>query len=277
MINLTEMQKKINHLLLLMSGLSGIYSCSLVPFFFIKYFYNKNKYNFYNLIILTFTNIIQIFLILKSKINNTIVDSSLSFELNSDLFVNLIYNFFAKSIMARQLTHIFWNKFSFFANENYYLFSLIIFILIFSIVLIKFKKIFIFLKNDKVILNLIGIFIIISTIIIIGSINNQVSGRYAVIPGALLLLIYLHLYCVVNKYYLKLFFLSLVFLSMITGLYEFRPPTDNVKYQYLKLLDCINCPIWSEEIQKWKKDKNHIISIWPYPGRGVDYKNLIID
>ena len=28
---------------------------------------------------------------------------------------------------------------------------------------------------------------------------------------------------------------------------------------------CIDCPIWKDEINKWKKDKDYPIKIWNYP------------
>jgi len=48
-------------------------------------------------------------------------------------------------------------------------------------------------------------------------------------------------------------------------LYEFRPPTQNVKHQYIKFLDCVDCPIWKQEIKKWRNDNSYVINIWPYP------------
>ena len=120
-------------------------------------------------------------------------------------------------------------------------------------------------------------FIVISSVVIIGSLNNQLGGRYAVIPGTLLLLMYLHLLFTLKKVYLKSFFLILIFTSFVTGLYEFRPPTSNVKHQYLKYLDCISCPIWKEEIQKWQSDKSYIIGVWPYPKKKLILGNISID
>ena len=272
MINLTVRQKIFNNILIFVSGLSGIYTCSLLPFFYLKYLSERNKYNLTNLIILVFTNIIQLFLIIKSKLNNTLVESSLTFEINQDLFVGLIYNFFTKPVMARQLTHFIWDNFSFLINNNYYLLTLIIITIILIFFFINFNKILSYYKKDKLLLYLTGIFVIISLIVITGSLNNQVGGRYAVIPGTVLLLIYLHLSSILKNLYLRISFLALITISLLTGFYEFRPPTENVKHQYLKYLDCISCPIWSEEVKKWRKDQSYVIGIWPYP-----HKNLVLN
>ena len=277
MINLTQKQKIINHILIFFGGLSGIYTCALLPFFFIKHFFDKIKYNFINLVILLFTNTLQLIIILRSKINDTLIYSDYDFRFDLDLLVNIFYNFIAKAIMARQLVHLIWDKLGFLINQNYYLLLLVFLILILMIISINFKSLANFCKKDQVFLYLSGIFIVISLVVIFGSLDNQVSGRYAVIPGSLLLLIYLHLFSIAKKLYLKIFFLVLVCTSLITGLYEFRPPTINVKHQYLKLLDCLNCPIWSEEIQKWQSDKSYIIGVWPYPRKKLILGNISID
>ena len=52
MINLNNLKKKFNNFLIFISGLSGIYTCALLPFFIHKYIKDKNNYNFTNVIIL---------------------------------------------------------------------------------------------------------------------------------------------------------------------------------------------------------------------------------
>ena len=64
MINLSNYQKIINNIIIFIGSFSGIYTCSLLPIFLIKFFKKKDKYKFNNLIILIVGNIIQIFLII---------------------------------------------------------------------------------------------------------------------------------------------------------------------------------------------------------------------
>ena len=139
-----------------------------------------------------------------------------------------------------------------------YLFLLILLI-------INFKKVVNFVYKDKIILYLIYIFCTISIIIIFGSLGLYFGGRYSVIPGATLILILFYLQSKIDNTSLKYIFMMLITTSIITGIYEFRPPTKNVKHLYLKYLDCINCPVWKEEIGNWKNDKDYVIKIWPYP------------
>ena len=101
------------------------------------------------------------------------------------------------------------------------------------------------------------------------------GGRYAAVPGATLLLIILHTMFKTKIRTIKIAFAVLISFSLISGMYEFRPPTKNVKHQYLKYLDCINCPEWKNEIKKWKKDNQYIIRIWPYPRKRMKLKNFV--
>ena len=53
--------------LLLLSGLSGIYTCILTPLYFLKYYYTKAKNDLINSIILIFCSFLQLSLIIYSK------------------------------------------------------------------------------------------------------------------------------------------------------------------------------------------------------------------
>ena len=150
--------------------------------------------------------------------------------------------------------------------EGTIIYLVLFLIIIFAIVLLaNIKMVINFLRNDYIFSILLSIFALISFVILVGSINNQLGGRYAVIPGSILLLIILHLSFEIKKPVIKILFFLIISFSLIFGANEFRPPTKNVKHQYIKYLDCINCPIWKEEIYKWRKNKEYEIGIWPYP------------
>ena len=48
-------------------------------------------------------------------------------------------------------------------------------------------------------------------------------------------------------------------MSASFGLYEFK---KNNKYP--QFLMCIDCPIWKDEISKWRQDENYKLKIWDY-------------
>ena len=95
-------------------------------------------------------------------------------------------------------------------------------------------------------------------VISIGSLNNQIGGRYAVIPGVIIILILTDILTKSKKSTLTVILSIMIFTSLITGAYEFRPNYRvnliNLNTNYLKFLDCLNCPEWKSEINRWRKD-----------------------
>ena len=85
------------------------------------------------------------------------------------------------------------------------------------------------------------------------------QGRYALIPGILLIFIVLKLR-EVDNFIIKWISSILITLSIITGLYEYKH-----KNKYPHFLTCINCPVWKEEVKKWRKDNSYELKIWDYP------------
>lgn len=272
MKNLNNKTKLLNHILLFLSGLSGVYTCGLLPLFALKFFLDKSRYNFINVIILLTASLSQLSLIIYSKLNNALHPSVLENDFSFDLVINFFYNIIAKSFLGRELTHLIWNKVFLIINHNYLVFfSLISFVFLIFIIL-RFKSIIIFIRKNYVLFNLILIFFIISIIVSLGSLGNQVGGRYAVIPGALLILCILEILYKTTNSYLKSLSAILLLLSLTVGMYDFRP-----HYRYLKFLDCINCPDWKSEIKIWRTNKDHIIGIWPYPLKTLDLSNTTIN
>ena len=57
-------------------------------------------------------------------------------------------------------------------------------------------------------------------------------------------------------------------------MYEFRPNSGSERIQYIKYLDCIDCPNWSDEIEKYNQNKDIRLNIWPYPDKQMSLNNL---
>ncbi len=261
------------HFNIFLASFSGIYSCSLLPLFMLRYFYKKTRYDLINLVFLLLGTLTQISIIAYTKFSNVLLGSKLEIIFNTNIIINFIYNNLAKPIFGRQLTHWFYENLNLLTLSPEKI-SFMIIVLILSILVYFFlnKEIFKRLKKDYVLLSLIIIFILISSVIFIGSVGTHLGGRYAVLPGCLFLLILFRLSnFFVNKKF-RIFFSLLITMALITGIYEFRPPIKNVKHQYIKFLDCINCPTWSDEVKKWRKDKNYMIGIWPYPKKNFYMK-----
>ena len=99
-----------------------------------------------------------------------------------------------------------------------------------------------------------------------GSKLEEVQGRYAVIPGVLLLFTTYRMFQILSGNF-KVFCIVLISISLIAGSYEYK---SNNKYKHF--LTCINCPDWKNEVSKWRKDDTYILKIWMYPRKMMNLK-----
>ncbi len=265
MTNLTQRQKILNNFLVFISGFSGIYTCSLLPLFFANYYLKRNFYNFSNFLIILFATIFQLFLIIHFKLKDTLSDSAFANNFDFSSLSLFLYNNIFKAFFGRELIHYVWQNVNSLFNQTYIISIIIIFL--FLIILMNFKNMIRVISKDINLLYLIYIFFTISFIVLIGSLDSYFGGRYAVITGSSLILIMIHSYSIMKKKFLKFFINLLIFFSLFTGFYEFKPPKQNTKYYYINNLDCLNCPEWRKELDKWKINNQYLIKIWPYPGK----------
>lgn len=241
---------------LFFSGLSSLLTCTLTPFFFYKYIKNKNKINLLNFISILFVSCCQSIIFIYSKIQNLDFEgNNTRFILSLDKFVNYTYNVLIKSFLGRDLTQSIY--YDFLISINIYL--LTGFIILIFIILLKYS--FRHFKHDRVLIFLILIFIMINLVTFFGSKMEQVQGRYAVIPGILLIFIAYRLFQL-SFNNLKYFYFFLIVASLVTGFYEFK-----LNNKYPHFLICIDCPNWKDEVKKWKIDNNYVLKIWMYPDK----------
>ena len=134
------------------------------------------------------------------------------------------------------------------------------------------KKVVLNVTNSFIILSSLYSFIVTSLIVMIGATAEYVGGRYAVLPSLYLLCSILIIYYFLFEFKIKFIFLIFLLFSIISGSLEYRPSKENTKHVYLKFLDCINCPDWHDEVDKFKNNNNYRLKIWPYP-----HKNMILN
>ena len=245
---------KFSPVIIFVSGLSSVLPNTLLPFFIYKYFKSKLRYDLYNLLLLLLTSIIQSYIFIFAKISNLEwVGQNERFIVSLDKFVNFIYNVIVKSFFGRDLTHIIYNKFLIAFNLKVLAFLVISVFFIYLINLIK--KV----KNDKILMTFLLLFLINSMVAFLGSKMEQVGGRHALIPGVTLIFIVFRIFQTSNGIS-KIVSVSLITISLLTGAYEFK--YNNL---YPKLLICYECPHWKEEVYKWKQDDTYFLKIWNYP------------
>ncbi len=258
-------------ILIIFSGLTGIYSCILSPIFFFKYLITRNKQNLLNFISIFVCSLIQISLIFYGKLTEQLYEEKMS-AINFDLFVNYIYNVFIKAFLGTSFVkYLYYNYIN--PDLSLYFISTLVTLLFFSTIFFSYY----FLKNQSVlsVKNRFFIFsslyclIATSIVVMIGAVANYVGGRYAALPSFYLLVTVLITYILLHNFKVRYFFLIFLLIAITAGIYEFRPPTKNVKHQYIKFLDCIGCPDWEIEHSKFKKDNNYPLKIWPYPKKSM--------
>ncbi len=268
LIHYEESRVNYFHLILItISGFTGIYSCILFPAFFLKYLIYKNKQNLLNFICIFTCTTIQLILILYGKLSNILTDKKIQ-GIDYDLFINYIYNVFIKVFLGTSLTkYIYYNYLS--SELNLYYISIIIILLFLTICFFLYnfliKNSILNTKNNFIIILVLYSLVATSLVVMVGAAGDYVGGRYAALPSFYLLMVVLFFYIFLSNFKVKYFFLVLLVTSILTGTHQFRPTGNNVKHEYLKYLDCIDCPNWKKEIANFQIDKSYPLKIWPYP------------
>tara|TARA_B110000858_G_C17652105_1_gene403184 strand:+ start:120 stop:773 length:654 start_codon:yes stop_codon:yes gene_type:complete len=194
--------------------------------------------------------------------NNTSLTLSFSkFELISYYYNVVVRAFIGSSIPIYLVSFFEINLSSTFFNEDHK--SLLFISSITSLIVLIFSSLYFFIsiesKKEKLIyLSLIVLFIFVSLVVIFGGDTHSLHGRYASLPGMILIFSFLYLSNESKIKWVRLFSLFLITLTIVSGLIDFRYK------KFINYLDCINCPNWSEEVRKYKLDKNYKPKNWPY-------------
>jgi hypothetical protein len=243
--------KKINPLILFLSGLSGPYSFVLWPLYYLKYFISKNRYDLINFLVIFACFVFQslIFIYLK----NLDLVAPNRFYLTYEKIINFIYNAPLKAFFGREFLQILISI----LNIKFAKIALLILTLLLLLLLIH-----ILIKKKDHILNVIFAAFLIETILVLwgSAYKDFAGGRYSVVPGIIILFMTVRLFLIFKYSYYQYIFRVILIFSLTSGFLEFR-----YLNLYPNFLSCINCPIWKEEISIWKKDKKYLIKIWPYP------------
>ena len=260
------------------SGLSGVYACIFMPFFFLKFINIRNNFNLICFLSITVCTFIQLAIIYTSLGISLLDESNTALTFSKYENISFAYKFEAISFAYNVIIRSFFGSSfpiylaSFFNmdlqaalnNENVrnFLFLFSVLIIILSFVFFVIATVSIKDYNDKLIyLILIFLFFITSFVIIFGGVSMNLQGRYAALTGTILIFSFLHLSRVSSFNFMKSLSIILVIFTIISGVYDFRYE------KFIYYLDCINCPDWSEEVRKYKLDKNYILKNWPYHGK----------
>ena len=172
--------------------MSSIYASVFASIFFLKLLLEKNKDNFLNFLCSLLPLIINIFIFLNLSNNAS------RFAFNFEKIESFSYNILIRPIFGSSIPKFFYNKFNI---TNIEIVLIAIFLIILLLITFAYK---ILQKKDKIILLIIASFILHSAFVLIGSLYpNFVGGRYSVIPGIILLSLFIRFYQLENRYFFK--------------------------------------------------------------------------
>ena len=208
---LVGVKKIFYRFLIIFSGLSSIYASVFAPIFFLKFLFEKNKDNFLNFLCSLLPLVINIYIFF-NFLNNT---NRFAFDIGK--IESFSYNIIIRPFFGSTIPKFFYNKISI---TNIETILIAIFLIILLLITIFYK---ILQKKDRIIILIVTSFILHSAFVLIGSLYpNFVGGRYSVIPGIILLSLFIRFYQLENNNYLKYLFGSLIFMSLMVGIVEFK-------------------------------------------------------
>ena len=204
-------KKLLFRFLIIFSGLSSIYASVFAPIFFLKFIFEKNKDNFFNFLCSLLPLIINIFIFF-NFLNNA---NRFAFDIGK--IENFSYNILIRPFFGSTIPKFFYNKLSI-NNSETILIAVLLIIILFITFAYKILQ-----KKDKIIILVISSFILQSAFVLLGSLYpNFVGGRYSVIPGIILLSLFIRFYQLENNNFFKYLFGSLILLSLSIGIVEFK-------------------------------------------------------
>ena len=229
--------KIIVNIFIFVSGLSSVWAVVLTPVYFIKFIFIKSKQNLSSFFSSLAASMIQVLIIFNQySFVNLDLDSSQRFQIEISKIFNFIYNVPIRSFFGSTIP-----KFLFLESNLYFQkgFDLVVYFL--TLILILFT-IFYIIKKKDFILNLIFLsFILISGFSLIGSLYPDFSGgRYAVVPGVILIFLVLRVYTIEKNLLLKFITGFLLFFSVLTGLIEFKYKSPLPHFLNCKYYESIN-------------------------------------
>ena len=214
--NDSKIKNNITNFLIFFSGICSIYAAALTPAYFLKFYLTKNKNDFKRFLLALLAFLIQSVIILNYIYSDISVTPRFHFELST--FYSYFYNVPIRSFLGSNLPK------SLFVTTGIYkiqFFNLFIYFLLFLTFLITIF--YLMKKKDKITYVMLFSLILVSGLIIIGSVQpGFAGGRYAVAPGVILIFIVFRFFLIENNLVLKNLFLLLLTLSLVIGSLEYR-------------------------------------------------------
>jgi len=212
--NLNTFKKSIYRFFIVFNGLCSIYSTILSPIFFLKYLFEKKRDDLVNFLFSLIPLIINIIIFIKYAL---LQSSTNRFLFDWSKIENFAYNILIRPIFGSTIPKFIHNKLSIETGSLIIIAFCIIFIFLISIL----RNLY--FNRDRASLLIISSFLLHSIFIFFGSLYSDfVGGRYAVIPGIILLTLFIRFFQIEQNYLFKYVLAFIIFSSLSVGLVEFK-------------------------------------------------------
>ena len=235
--NEKKVVNNITNFLIFFSGICSIYAAALTPAYFFKFYLNRNKNDLKRFLFALSAFFIQSIIIVNYIYFNFSETKRFHFELST--IYSYFYNVPIRSFFGSHLPKSLFLNTEIYKVQYFNFFIYFLFISIFLMMLLYLKK-----KNDKISFIMFFSLILVSSLVFGSIMPGFAGGRYAVVPGVIIIFIIFRFYIIENNFFLKNLFLLLLVSSLTIGSLEYRymSPLPN-------LLKCID---FSSEIYQIK-------------------------
>jgi hypothetical protein len=236
--------------LLALAGLSGLYAAILSPLFVVRAVRERTRRQIVLAGVISFCALAQLVVVLNSSASGNLAAGRGSFRglgvMTRDVAAGHLSMFlFGESITHRLHAHAFTTT----GLLGFALFAVVV-AMVLAFVLAN-------VSRPEVSFLLVAAFALVEGLILFGT-RGTTSGRYAVVPIAILILIVVHGTTGRNRLSAGIATLLCV-VTLVAGVPEFwkSDPTYT----------CRNCPRWSHEVRAWQSGASDELTIWPYGGK----------
>tara|TARA_B100000945_G_C20131535_1_gene479622 strand:- start:92 stop:685 length:594 start_codon:yes stop_codon:yes gene_type:complete len=177
---------------------------------------NKSKINLLKLISIFSAFILQLLIVVNNYLLN--VGHGQRFEIEFYKFISYVYNVLVRSFFGSNIPK------NLFVETNFYILKYFnIFVIMLFLFLTFYLIFYIFKKRDKVLYLIVFCLLVVSFFIMIGSLYSDfVGGRYAVVPGIIVIFLVFRIFTIETFFPIKSLASILLISSLIIGLVEFK-------------------------------------------------------
>ena len=258
---------------LIISGLTGVISCFMIPFFIYKFLITKAKTLISYAVILVVSLVIQLSIFMTALLENNpevgsrlinndaakLIVKTISFQFATPFFGHLFLTTPAMEDAGFELRKaiFFLSGFDNFRSDSQVITFLFGSILLLIISILLFKK-----RKDPDVICIIGLLAIIIPLSTFLSVQMSGGPRYVYVPSIIIVFFLCSCLGGINKTngVRSEIVIVLLGLSFFCNAYEYRRSISDTAYSN-------NWLPWKDEVRKWNQYERYELAIWPPPWR----------